>query len=81
MVLARLRSIIGTSRNGNPDMNPLSYLRTVLWSFIGIRRGAGARHDLATLRPVPLLLTGFTLAALFVGLLLALAHWAAAGLA
>lgn len=61
-------------------MNPFTYLRTVLWSFFGIRRGAGARDDLATLRPLPLVLTGLALAGLFVALLATLARLAVAGL-
>ena len=61
-------------------MNPFTYVRTVLWSFFGIRLGAGARDDLATLRPLPLVLTGLALAGLFVALLATLARLAVAGL-
>ena len=61
-------------------MNPFTYLRTVLWSFFGIRRGAGAREDRSTLRPLPLVLTGLVLAGLFVALLATLARLAVAGL-
>lgn len=43
----------------------LRYLQAVLWSFFGIRRGARARDDLSTLRPLPLVITGLLLAAAF----------------
>lgn len=65
--------------NALSAMNPLVYLRTVLWSFLGIRRGAGARDDMASLRPVPLVISGLALAGLFVLGLLTLAHWVASG--
>ena len=51
----------------------VNHLRAALWSFIGIRRGAGARNDVALLRPLPLVLAGVGLAFLFVLGLLALA--------
>jgi amino acid transporter len=54
-------------------MNPLRYIRMVLWSFFGIRRGAGAAEELAQARPVPLVLTAVALAALIVGTLASLA--------
>ncbi len=59
----------------------LRYPRAVLWSFIGIRRGAGARGDLDAqqpLRPLPLLACALGLAAAFVLLLLFVAGRAAA---
>lgn len=61
-------------------MNPLTYIRTVLWSFFGIRRGAAAREDITQLRPLPLVLTGLLLAGLFVALLATLARLAVSGL-
>lgn len=58
----------------------LRYPRAVLWSFIGIRRGAGARSELneGGLRPLPLIACALGLAALFVFLLLGLASQASA---
>ena len=58
----------------------LRYPRAVLWSFIGIRRGAGARSELneGGLRPLPLIACALGLAALFVVLLLGLASQASA---
>ncbi len=63
-----------------PDrQSVLPYLQAVAWSFLGIRRGARARDDMSRLRPLPLVLTGLALAAAFVGLLLVVVHFAAAG--
>ena len=44
-------------------MNPLRLVRTVLWGFLGLREGQEHQRDLETMRPVPLILTGVTLAA------------------
>jgi hypothetical protein len=52
----------------------LRYLRAVLWSFFGIRRGARARDDLSTLRPLPLVITGLLLATAFGRLLWCIAE-------
>lgn len=57
-----------------------AYLRAVTWSFLGIRRGTGAREDLERLRPVPLVLTGVLLAAGLVSALVLLARMAVSGL-
>ncbi|MBL8301409.1 MAG: DUF2970 domain-containing protein [Ideonella sp.] len=59
----------------------LRYLQAVLWSFFGIRRHAGARADMAELRPLPLIVTGLVLAAVLVGVLLVAARAASGGLA
>ncbi len=60
-------------------MTPLfRYLRAVLWSFFGIRRGDAARGDAGTLRPLPLLAMAVLLAALFVLGLVTLARVASA---
>lgn len=48
-----------------------------MWSFFGIRRGARARDDLSTLRPLPLVITGLLLAAVFGRLLWCVAQAAA----
>lgn len=57
----------------------LRYLRAVLWSFFGIRRGAAARADVETLRPLPLLAIALLLATLFVLALVGLARLASSG--
>lgn len=56
----------------------LSYLRAVLWSFLGIRRRQGADQDHAQLRPLPLIATALGLAAALVVLLFSLASVATA---
>lgn len=58
----------------------LAYVRAVAWSFFGIRRGARAREEIERLRPVPLIVAGVLLAAVFVGSLVTLARLAVAGL-
>jgi amino acid transporter len=55
--------------------------RAVAWSFFGVRRSAGLAHDVQRLNPVHLIIAGIVSAALFVGLLLLLVHWVAAGTA
>lgn len=64
-----------TERSGIRSV--LRYLQAVLWSFFGIRRGARARDDLSTLRPLPLVITGLLLAAAFGRLLWCVAQAAA----
>lgn len=61
-------------------MTFLRYLRTVLWSFFGIRKGQGARSDARSLAPIPLAVTAIALAAVFVLTLLALARVAVSSL-
>ena len=52
-------------------MKPLRLVRTVLWGFLGLRKGQEHQRDLETMRPVPLILTGVALAAgLVLGLVL-----------
>jgi hypothetical protein len=61
-------------------MTPLlRYLRAVLWSFFGIRRGEAARRDVESLRPLPLLATALLLAGLFVLGVLTVARIASTG--
>ena len=61
-------------------MNALSYVRMVLWSFFGIRKGASAGRELTQARPVLLAFTAVGLAAAFVAGLLAVANLAVHGL-
>ncbi len=56
------------------------YLSAVLWSFFGIRRRQAAEADMSRLSFIPLGLTAVGLAALFVLILLGIAH-GVAGLA
>ncbi|KWR87769.1 DUF2970 domain-containing protein [Cupriavidus sp. IDO] len=57
-------------------MNPLRLIRTVLWGFLGLRKGQEHERDLESARPVPLILTGVMLAAGLVLCLVVLANWA-----
>ncbi|WP_011297621.1 DUF2970 domain-containing protein [Cupriavidus necator] len=60
-------------------MNPLRLVRTVLWGFLGLRKGQDHQRDLENMRPVPLILTGVSLAAGLVFCLLMVAKFAVAG--
>ncbi|CAG2159112.1 MULTISPECIES: DUF2970 domain-containing protein [Cupriavidus] len=60
-------------------MNPLRLVRTVLWGFLGLRKGQEHQRDLENMRPVPLILTGVSLAAGLVFCLLMVAKFAVAG--
>ncbi|ODV42098.1 alcohol dehydrogenase [Cupriavidus sp. UYMMa02A] len=59
-------------------MNPLRLVRTVLWGFLGLRKGREHERDLENMRPVPLILTGVTLAAGLVFCLLMVAKFVVA---
>ncbi|HXD07099.1 MAG TPA: DUF2970 domain-containing protein [Burkholderiaceae bacterium] len=58
-------------------MNPIRYVRMVLWSFFGIRNSRRAGEELAQTRPLPLLVTAVVLAACIAGTLISLALFAA----
>lgn len=49
-----------------PRPSPLRAFKTVLWAFLGIRKGAASERDLATLRPWQVVVAGVIGAALFV---------------
>jgi hypothetical protein len=53
----------------------LKTIRAVLWSFLGVRKGAGFQDDIATLTPFHILGVGIGLCFLFVFGLMALVHW------
>lgn len=46
-------------------MTLLAYIRTVLWSFIGIGSRASNREDLAKVKPLGLMLVAAVILALF----------------
>jgi len=54
-------------------------LKAVTWSFLGIRRGAGWQEDIGRLNPVHVIVAGLIGAGLFVGALVLLVRWIAAG--
>jgi len=45
---------------------PLQVVKAVLSAFIGIRKGAAHEHDIATLTPAQVIVTGIIAAAVFV---------------
>lgn len=57
-------------------MNLLVYIRTVLWSFIGIGRRSGSSEDLAKVKPVGLFAVAIVLLAIFLVTLFGLANLA-----
>jgi hypothetical protein len=52
--------------------NPLRAVAAVLSAFIGIRKSAARDQDLASLKPVHVIVVGLVAAALFVALLVTL---------
>lgn len=59
-------------------MRLLRHLRAAAWSFFGIRRASGAQNDANDLSPALLILAGVALAAVFVLILVLVAHLASA---
>ena len=57
----------------------LQTLKAVAWSFLGLRRGADWQEDIGRLNPVHVIVAGLIGAALFVGALVLLVRWIAAG--
>ena len=55
-----------------------SLLRTllaVLWSFFGVRKRKDLERDVSELNPIHLVVAGVIVAAIFVGVLIALVNW------
>lgn len=50
-------------------------IRAVLWSFLGIRKGAGFQDDIAALTPFHLISVGIGLCFLFVIALMLFVRW------
>ncbi len=59
------------------ELNAFRYVKLVLWSFFGIRRGQAASEELGQARPLPLILMAVTLAGCFALFLILLAIFAA----
>jgi hypothetical protein len=53
----------------------LRTIRAVLWSFLGIRKGAGFQDDIAAITPLHLIGVGITLCFLFVFSLILLVQY------
>ena len=56
-------------------MSFLRTIRTVLWSFIGIRKKSGYEEDLGQANPFAIIAVALGLVALFVGGLIVLVNW------
>lgn len=52
-------------------------VRTVGWSFLGIRKKSGYQDDLAKVNPLHLIAVAFVAVALFVAALILLVRWVA----
>lgn len=50
-------------------------LQAVAWSFFGVRKSRDLQRDLSELNPLHLVVAGLVVAALFVGVLIALVKW------
>ena len=57
-------------------MNLLVYIRTVLWSFVGIGRRPGSSEDLAKVKPLGLFAVAIVLLATFLFTIFGLANLA-----
>jgi hypothetical protein len=53
----------------------LQTMRTVAWSFFGVRKRTDHEHESARLNPVHVIVAGVIGAALFVAALVALVRW------
>ncbi|CAG9178433.1 hypothetical protein LMG23992_03751 [Cupriavidus laharis] len=51
-------------------MSFVQTMRAVLWSFIGLRKGAAHENDMAKLNPVHVVIAGVIAAAVFIAILI-----------
>jgi hypothetical protein len=56
-------------------MSLLRTVKTVLWSFIGIRKRSGYEEDLGKANPFAIIAVALVLVACFIGGLIAVVHW------
>lgn len=63
------------SPNATVAASPLQVARAVLWSFIGIRKGAGYADDVARIKPAQAIIAGIFGAAIFVASLVVLVRF------
>jgi hypothetical protein len=56
-------------------MSVLRTVKTVLWSFVGIRKKSGFEEDLGRSNPFHVIAVALVVVALFVGGLIALVNW------
>jgi len=60
---------------GRRKASPLRTLLAVAWSFFGVRKSKDLERDMRELNPLHLVVAGILVAALFVGVLIALVNW------
>ena len=58
-------------------MSVLHTIKTVAWSFVGIRKHSEFQADLGKLNPFHIIVVALLAVALFVGALVLLVHWVA----
>lgn len=68
-------SVEGRTRKPVAGASPLQVVRAVLWSFIGIRKGAGYEDDVAKIKPMQAIIAGVFGAAIFVASLVILVRF------
>jgi len=56
-------------------MSAVRTIKTVLWSFIGIRKKSEYEEDLGKANPLHIVAVALVAVAVFVGGLIALVHW------
>jgi hypothetical protein len=56
-------------------MSMLRTVKTVLWSFVGIRKKSGFEEDLGRANPFQVIAVALVAVAVFVGGLIALVNW------
>ncbi|HET7633353.1 MAG TPA: DUF2970 domain-containing protein [Burkholderiales bacterium] len=61
---------------GARKATPLRVAKAVFWSFFGVRKESDLDRDAVTIRPVQIIIGGLLGAALLVGVLIGLAHFA-----
>jgi hypothetical protein len=60
---------------GRRKASPLRTLLAVAWSFFGVRKSKDLERDVSELNPLHLVIAAVLVAALFVGVLVALVNW------
>ena len=68
----------GESRGASGERPRPSLRRTLLavvWSFFGVRKAKDLERDVSELNPLHIVIAGVIVAALFVGVLIALVQW------
>jgi hypothetical protein len=67
-----------TSDSLDPKPSFWRTVRTVAWSFLGVRKNSGFQEDLARVKPFHVIAVGLVGALIFVASLIALVNWVVA---